>query len=62
MYLIGWVRIERIDGVGAAQRGFWHVTKATLGSAQSANGDRGPVRRPRSLADTPCTSPSYYDL
>ncbi|KAJ0183844.1 hypothetical protein K1T71_000267 [Dendrolimus kikuchii] len=58
----GWVRIERIDGVGAAQRGFWHVTKTTLGCAQSANGDRGPVRRPRSMADALCTSPCHSDL
>lgn len=58
----GWVRIERIDGVGAAQRGFWHVTKATLGSAQSANGEDGPVRRPTALADNLCTSTTYSDL
>lgn len=54
---LGWVRIERIDGVGAAQRAFWHVVRSTLGSAQAAGAD-GLVRRPRSLAPAPNTAPA----
>ncbi|XP_038216186.1 neuralized-like protein 4 isoform X1 [Zerene cesonia] len=54
----GWVRIERIDGVGAARRGFWHVARSTLGAAQGARGARAEwggaaargAERPRSLA------------
>ncbi|XP_028174207.1 neuralized-like protein 4 isoform X1 [Ostrinia furnacalis] len=55
--LAGWVRIERIDGVGAAQRAFWHVVRSTLGSAQAAAAD-APARRPRSLAPAPTTAPA----
>ncbi|KAI5641319.1 neuralized domain-containing protein [Phthorimaea operculella] len=58
-HLSGWVRIERIDGVGACRRAFWHVARHTLGSAQSQT---GPVRRPRSLAPTPCVSPPLADI
>ena len=58
----GWVRIERIDGVGAAQRGFWHVVRSTLGAAQVAGGERGPVRRPRCLSAGPCASPPFADM
>lgn len=59
----GWVRIERIDGVGASQRGYWHVMRSTLGSAQAIAGERGPVRRPR-LFPAPTNNPrngSGYD-
>ncbi|XP_026761342.2 neuralized-like protein 4 [Galleria mellonella] len=59
--LAGWVRIERIDGVGAAQRAFWHVVRSTLGSAQAAS-ESGVVRRPRSLVPTLCTSPPLADI
>ncbi|XP_053624877.1 neuralized-like protein 4 isoform X2 [Plodia interpunctella] len=55
--LAGWVRIERIDGVGAAQRAFWHVVRSTLGSRQAADGTA--VRRPRSLAPAPSTEPVF---
>ncbi|XP_028032993.1 neuralized-like protein 4 isoform X1 [Bombyx mandarina] len=58
----GWVRIERIDGVGAAQRGFWNVSRNILGSAQAAHGESGSVRRPRALVDVPCTSTSFSDI
>ncbi|XP_060809528.1 neuralized-like protein 4 isoform X2 [Amyelois transitella] len=57
--LAGWVRIERIDGVGAAQRAFWHVVRSTLGSSQAAGVPTGVVRRPRSLAMAPSTSPVF---
>ncbi|KAM3968620.1 neuralized E3 ubiquitin protein ligase 4 [Aphomia sociella] len=57
----GWVRIERIDGVGAAQRAFWHVVRSTLGSAQAAC-EMGTARRPRSLVPAPCTSPPLTDI
>ncbi|XP_050560438.1 neuralized-like protein 4 isoform X2 [Spodoptera frugiperda] len=58
----GWVRIERIDGVGAAQRGFWHVVRHTLSAAQADGMDRGPVRRPRGLYSEPvCTLP-FHDV
>ncbi|KAL4717652.1 hypothetical protein ACJJTC_000801 [Scirpophaga incertulas] len=59
--LAGWVRIERIDGVGAAQRGFWHVVRSTLSCAQAAP-DEGLVRRPRSLATAPCHNPPLADI
>ncbi|KAH9628013.1 hypothetical protein HF086_017988 [Spodoptera exigua] len=58
----GWVRIERIDGVGAAQRGFWHVVRSTLGAAQVVGGERGPVRRPRGLSSAPCSSLPFADM
>ncbi|CAB3250161.1 unnamed protein product [Arctia plantaginis] len=60
--LAGWVRIERIDGVGAAQRAFWHVVRSTLGMAQMASAERGTVRRPLSLTGAPCTSPALADI
>ncbi|CAK1555013.1 unnamed protein product [Leptosia nina] len=53
----GWVRIERIDGVGAAMRGFWHIARATLAAAQ-ARSERGPARRPRHLAPAPLAAPT----
>lgn len=60
--IAGWVRIERIDGVGAAQRGFWHVVRHTLSAAQADGMDRGPVRRPRGLYSEPvCTLP-FHDV
>ncbi|KAG6443228.1 hypothetical protein O3G_MSEX002723 [Manduca sexta] len=68
--LAGWVRIERIDGVGAAQRAFWHVSRCTLGFAQAAHAtlaarpaeEPAAPRRPRTLAPAPCTSPSFSDI
>ncbi|CAH0402005.1 unnamed protein product [Chilo suppressalis] len=61
--LAGWVRIERIDGVGAARRAFWHVFRSTLGSAQAAgDADAGAVRRPRALLPTPCSAPHLADI
>ncbi|XP_059055194.1 neuralized-like protein 4 isoform X2 [Achroia grisella] len=59
--LAGWVRIERIDGVGAAQRAFWHIVRSTLGSAQVTN-ECGVARRPRSLVPAPCISPPLADI
>ncbi|XP_022832524.1 neuralized-like protein 4 [Spodoptera litura] len=58
----GWVRIERIDGVGAAQRGFWHVVRGTLTAAQADGMDRGPVRRPRGLYSEPVSSLPFHDV
>lgn len=55
----GWVRIERIDGVGACRKAFWHVARHTLSSAQEQT---GPARRPRSLAPAPCVSPPFADM
>ncbi|OWR53166.1 hypothetical protein KGM_201376 [Danaus plexippus plexippus] len=59
--LAGWVRIERIDGVGAATRGWWHVTRSTLGAAQAHRNDVNPAKRPRALAPAP-TSGSLGDI
>ncbi|CAH2216701.1 jg563, partial [Pararge aegeria aegeria] len=57
-----WVRIERIDGVGAASRGFWHMTRSTLGAAQAVNGETGVAKRPRSLASSPSNAISLGDM
>ncbi|XP_041987220.1 neuralized-like protein 4 [Aricia agestis] len=60
--LAGWVRIERIDGVGAASRGFWHIQRSTLGAAQAATTtERDIVRRPRCLASAPSNTISVDD-
>ncbi|XP_072930436.1 neuralized-like protein 4 isoform X2 [Epargyreus clarus] len=55
----GWVRIERIDGVGAASRGFWHVTKSMLARARSAA--PGAARRPPALLAAPCADITAFD-
>ncbi|XP_034839202.1 neuralized-like protein 4 isoform X1 [Maniola hyperantus] len=60
--LAGWVRIERIDGVGAASRGFWHMTRSTLGAAQAVSGDGGVAKRPRSLPSSPSNAISLGDI
>ncbi|XP_047040446.1 neuralized-like protein 4 [Helicoverpa zea] len=56
----GWVRIERIDGVGAASRGFWHVGRSSLRAAQTSTVATGPLRRPK-FANTPNAEPPYTD-
>ncbi|XP_047543867.1 neuralized-like protein 4 isoform X1 [Vanessa atalanta] len=60
--LAGWVRIERIDGVGAASRGFWHITRSTLGAAQAASSESGIAKRPRSLASSPTNLITLGDI
>ncbi|XP_050683838.1 neuralized-like protein 4 isoform X2 [Leptidea sinapis] len=47
----GWVRFERIDGVGAARRGFWQVSRVVLMAAKTSTASR-PVR-PANLASVP---------
>ncbi|XP_068632829.1 neuralized-like protein 4 [Battus philenor] len=58
--LSGWVRIERIDGVGAAARAFWPIARTTLSAARAAAG-AGIARRPRALAPLPGCTPALYD-
>ncbi|XP_052746681.1 neuralized-like protein 4 isoform X2 [Bicyclus anynana] len=60
--LAGWVRIERIDGVGAAARGFWHIMRSTLVAAQAVSGESGDARRPRSMASSPSNSILLGDI
>ncbi|XP_047524615.1 neuralized-like protein 4 isoform X2 [Pieris napi] len=52
----GWVRIERIDGIGAATRGFWHIVRSTLGAAQAV--ERAVAKRPAEISSTLLTTPS----